>query len=112
MKSQHPRRTFLQSLGAAVVGAHLDVERLMGAPGRPGHRIAECQLVTTASLESMEAFYGGRLGLETRRSLGRLIVTAGDTQIAFSEDRQASDPFYHFAFNIPENKIVAAREWQ
>ena len=50
--------------------------------------------------------------LETRRSLGRLIVTAGDTQIVFSEDRQASDPFYHFAFNIPENKIVAAREWQ
>ena len=60
----------------------------------------------------MEAFYGGRLGLETRRSLGRLIITAGDTQIVFSEDRQASDPFYHFAFNIPENKIVAAREWQ
>ncbi len=112
MKSQHPRRTFLQSLGAAVVGAHLDVERLIGAPGRPGHRIAECQLVTSASLESMEAFYGGRLELETRRSLGRLIVTAGDTQIVFSEDRQASNPFYHFAFNIPENKIVAAREWQ
>ena len=112
MKSQHSRRTFLQSLGAAVVGAHFDCERLTGAPGSPGHRIAECQLVTSASLESMEAFYGGRLELETGRSSRRLTVTAGDTRIVFSEDRQAPDPFYHFAFNIPENKIVAAREWQ
>ena len=112
MNSQQSRRFFLQSLGAAVVGAHLDHEGVMAVRHTEGHRIAGCELATSASLDAMEAFYRDRLELTTGRTSGRLTVTAGDTRIVFIEDRQAASPFYHFAFNIPENKIVAAREWQ
>ena len=77
-----------------------------------GHRIAECELVTAAPIDAMEAFYRDRLELKTGRAGPRLTVTAGDTRITFVEHREAADPFYHFAFNIPENKIVAARDWQ
>ena len=31
-------------------------------------------------------------------------MTAGGTRITFIEDRQAANPFYHFAFNIPETR--------
>ena len=76
------------------------------------HRIAECELITSAATDAMEAFYRDRLELATERAPGRVVVTAGDTRITFVEDRKAANPFYHFAFNIPENKIVAARAWQ
>jgi hypothetical protein len=42
-----------------------------------------------------------------------LTVTAGGTELLFTRDASgAAPPFYHFAFNIPENKIVQAHEWQ
>lgn len=38
---------------------------------------------------------------------------AGDTTINFTEIKEdVAPPFYHFAFNIPQNKILKAREWQ
>lgn len=76
-----------------MVGAHLRGGDLVSGSRPAGRRIVECEL-------------------RTERAPGRLLVTAGDTRIIFIEDRQAANPFYHFAFNIPENKIVAAREWQ
>jgi hypothetical protein len=106
------RRSFLHAMGAAVVGAHLRGDTLMEAGAGGVHRLAHCELATAATLDAMEAFYHGRLALRTERSAGRLTVSAGDTRITFVEDRRAANPFYHFAFNIPENKIVAAREWQ
>lgn len=106
------RRSFFQVLGAAVVSAHFHSGELTSATRLARRRIAVCELITSASLDAMEAFYHGRLELRTRREPGRLLVTAGDSRMTFIEDRQAENPFYHFAFNIPENKIVAAREWQ
>ena len=84
----------------------------MSGSASTGHRLAHCELITAASLDEMHAFYHDRLELGTAREANRLHVTAGDTRITFIEDRQAARPFYHFAFNIPENKIVAARAWQ
>ena len=60
----------------------------------------------------MQAFYRDRLELRSERAGGRLHVDAGDTRLTFLHDPAAQAPFYHFAFNIPENKIVAARAWQ
>lgn len=35
-------------------------------------------------------------------------ITAGHTQLNFDETRNAGNPFYHFAFNIPSNKFEEA----
>jgi hypothetical protein len=40
-------------------------------------------------------------------------VMAGQTVLTFELiDKKYGRPFYHFAFNIPENKIEKAYEWQ
>ena len=106
------RRSFLQQLGAAVVAAHLPSQSAASVRPPRRHRIAECELVTSATLESMRAFYGGLLGLPASLSGESLAVRFGDTRITFTADPAAANPFYHFAFNIPENKIRLARDWQ
>lgn len=106
------RRSFLQQLGAAVVAAHLPAAAAASVRPPRRHRIAECELVTSATLESMRAFYGGLLGLPASVSGQSLGVRFGDTRITFTADPAAASPFYHFAFNIPENKIRLARDWQ
>jgi hypothetical protein len=113
----HTRREFVGTLGAAVIGAHgIDLRSLAsGGPamsqGSPG-RILELELVTSAALSAMKEFYGTALGLPIAAEGSRLVVTAGTSRLSFTRDPNAVDPFYHFAFNIPENQIVEARAWQ
>jgi hypothetical protein len=82
--------------------------------GRP--RLLALELRSGAPLAEMKAFYGNTLDLGVRdERADRFTVEAGETRITFVHDAQAVDgraPFYHFAFNIPENKIVQALEWQ
>lgn len=112
MHAPNSRRTFLQQLGAAIVMMHVPSP----APGsvRPPrmHRLAQCELKTAASLDAMRAFYGDRLGLQVAQEGTSLTIKVGDTRIVFVHDGAAGEPFYHFAFNIPENKIRLARDWQ
>ena len=94
--------------GSAAPSAAFDTE------GRP--RILALELRSGAPLAEMKAFYGKTLdlGLSDERA-DRFTVEAGETRITFVQDPLAVDgkaPFYHFAFNIPENKIVPALEWQ
>jgi len=62
----------------------------------------------------MREFYRGVLGLLLLEDTpDRLTIRAGQTRLTFR--RPAPDrgnPFYHFAFNIPENKVVSAHRWQ
>jgi catechol-2,3-dioxygenase len=67
-------------------------------------------------MAAMKAFYGKTLdlGIKDERA-DRFTVEAGETRITFTHEAQTVDgraPFYHLAFNIPENKIVPALEWQ
>jgi catechol-2,3-dioxygenase len=94
------------------VAAHLpwSAEASVRPPRR--QRLAECQLVSGVPLEALRAFYGDTLGLRTAISGNLLAVRAGSTRLVFRHDPSAGNPFYHFAFNIPENKIRLARDWQ
>lgn len=78
-------------------------------------RIARLRLETAAPLSQMGEFYGRLLGLDVldEGSAG-LSIEAGESQIHFvpAESGGVAAPFYHFAFNIPQNKLLAAREWQ
>jgi catechol-2,3-dioxygenase len=84
-------------------------------------RLLSMELRAGASLEAMKAFYGKTLDLGVSGKGDRFTVEAGETMITFVSATDADTapdtaggrpPFYHFAFNIPENKIVQALEWQ
>jgi hypothetical protein len=71
---------------------------------------------SAASMAAMKTFYGKTLdlGIAGERA-DRFSVMAGETRLTFVQTSDTVDgrpPFYHFAFNIPENKIVKALEWQ
>ena len=114
------RREFLSMAGSAFVAAHF--EWIEGeATGRPESvsgderiRIRALDLLTSAPLTSMREFYNRVLGLRVLdEQAGQLTIAGGSTRLTFrpAEDRHGR-PFYHFAFNIPENKILPALAWQ
>lgn len=81
---------------------------------KPITRILHLDLVTSASLDELKEFYTSLLGLPLlSEQKDRFTVKAGETTISFTKTNETGmAPFYHFAFNIPENKILKAREWQ
>lgn len=114
------RRTFLKS---AAVGALTG--GLLNAPANvsahtfdanqsaelPSHRIKKLSLLSPAPLTDMATFYKDVLEMDVRLSDDKLVIQAGLTEISFTPAPKESKPFYHFAFNIPENKILSARTW-
>jgi catechol-2,3-dioxygenase len=117
------RRQFLTRACAAtaLIAAHRTFAGTAGAfapaadaTGDKGPLITSLTLLTAAPLAKMKEFYRDSLGLRVlAERAGRLTIGAGETALTFeSADAGAGQPFYHFAFNIPENKIRAARDWQ
>lgn len=72
--------------------------------------ISELRL-ETHKLSALERFYREELGLPTKRHGDELIIDAGTTRIVFAPAKEGK-PFYHVAFNIPENKLKSAVQWQ
>ena len=96
--------------GAAVPGPGSSPRTRGEAP----QRILGLRLLTATPLAEMKDFYHRALGLPvlSERS-GELTVGAGATRLTFvTAEPAAGRPFYHVAFNVPENKILAARGWQ
>ena len=116
------RRRFLTS-AAATTAFFAMHDRLAGAaqvpaqaePKRP-HLLSLELLAGASSMAAMRTFYGKTLDLRLMDDTSdRFTVEAGESTITFvaSDDNvDGRAPFYHFAFNIPENKIVQALEWQ
>lgn len=110
------RRAFL---AASAFGAASLVVPAGGAELTDEPRILALELLTAAPLGAMKDFYHGALGLGvTDERNERLTIAGGATPITFvhvparDATEAAASPFYHFAFNIPQNKIRAARDWQ
>jgi hypothetical protein len=115
MPAYPDRRRFLTSSASALIAAHAaDAER--APPNRPmaDPRILGLELRSAAPLAVMKEFYRRTLGLLVLDDRSdRLTVAAGLTRLTFvTANPDHGKPFYHFAFNIPENKILAARRWQ
>lgn len=100
---------------ATLIGMH---ETLAGCAHNtftdPATRILHLDLVTNASLDELKKFYTSVIGLPlVTEQADRFTFKAGETTKSFIKTNEAgAAPFYHFAFNIPENKILKAREWQ
>src|SRR5262249_16375401 len=115
------RREFLEtSVGVGpVLLTHLNIRPVSAgtatlAEEKMRPRILELDLATAASLAEMRDFYHRKLGFELIESgSDYLRLRGGLTELTFrSSGTEAGAPFYHFAFNIPENKIVEALHWQ
>ncbi len=66
----------------------------------------------TSQLTKLKEFYSGILGLEIFTDLDyTFTVKAGSSKLTFIEDEFETNPYYHFAFNIPENSINEAIKW-
>ena len=60
--------------------------------------------------EELRTFYRDVLELDVGEEGGAVVVAAGKTRLRFTAV-DGSEPFYHFAFTIPENKLERAMEW-
>jgi catechol-2,3-dioxygenase len=72
------------------------------------HGFKEIRLEAT-HLEELREFYGSNLGLTVARDGEGLGVTLGSTDLSFKSVEKPS--IYHFAFNIPENKLEESQDW-
>ena len=119
MRAPCDRRDFLRFGGSwlGLMAAHdwLAQDGATNGPTRStgSHRLLELHLRSAAPMAGMADFYGRQLGLRVSQADARTFsVDAGGTRLRFTHESSGPQPFYHFAFNIPENKIVGAHEWQ
>jgi catechol-2,3-dioxygenase len=117
------RRSFLAraSTWAALIAAHRSLLSWNPGSASPPHdhrklgpRILGLALLTAAPLTKMKEFYHHVLGLRVlEETPDDLTIAGGETLLRFGQaGPDCGKPFYHFAFNIPQNKILAARTWQ
>jgi hypothetical protein len=119
MSNPVDRRRFLHHVASALPLLHAAPLIAMAMDDKPEvkaapARFAALQLRTAVDLEQMAAFYRDTLRLPSKMNDAGLRVTAGETTIDFSKiDARpgATDPYYHFAFNIPHNQLEAAKTW-
>ena len=116
------RRRFLESASMAVPLAMLHAHPLAVAgeqsPSSPKseqaveHSVAKLRLLGR-KLEEQRQFYSEVLGLPiTQDSAHEITVQAGHSKITFADEKpEYQNPFYHFCFLIPENKLESARLW-
>ncbi|MEK3765406.1 VOC family protein [Solibacillus sp. FSL K6-4121] len=66
----------------------------------------------TNDLEVMKDFYKNNLGCTLdNEHVDSFEVTFGYTTIEFNNRNVKGNPFYHFAFDIPSNQFLEAKEW-
>ncbi len=115
------RRQFIVGASAsALVAAHEGLAMTaLGVPpvstNRPAPaRIQSLRLQTSKPLSELKAFYRDVLELPVvNEAASEFTVGAGASRITFaSAAAHVKNPFYHFAFNIPENKLRSALTWQ
>jgi hypothetical protein len=128
------RREILRQISTAA--AFLAAHELLGqsaatqpaASARPQGdaaepRILALRLLTAVPLAEMRKFYHGKIGFDVaEESKSEVTFKAGTTRLTFVQalpgqikgngGRGNGEPMYHFAFNIPRNKIETARKWQ
>ena len=65
----------------------------------------------TAYLKTLQEFYSSVLELPVQQTDEKKItIKTGASDLIFAETR-TGEPFYHYAINIPANKIAEAKDW-
>jgi len=70
-------------------------------------------ILETHLIDDLKTFYADILELDIAAGNDNsIVIKAGATNIKFIESgNKKNNPFYHFAFNIPENQFSEAKEW-
>ena len=69
-------------------------------------------ILQTALIEDLKKFYTIKLDLELiNEDDESFTVKAGESKLTFTKASETNYPFYHFAFNIPENQFKEAKLW-
>ena len=64
-------------------------------------------ILQTAYLETLDEFYSSVLELPVQSfNEKEIVIKIGNSDLIFTETKEM-EPFYHFAINIPANKIKA-----
>ena len=81
-------------------------------PSRTPHGFARLTL-QTRKLDELRTFYREQFGMPVLADgANSVTLKAGDTALTFEQTSDETiEPFFHFAFNIPENKLVSAKTW-
>jgi hypothetical protein len=68
-------------------------------------------ILQTAYLKTLEEFYSSVLELPVKPiNEKEIIIKIGNSDLIFTEAKER-EPFYHFAINIPSDKIEDAKTW-
>jgi hypothetical protein len=69
-------------------------------------------ILQTKYLNELYSFYKDVFKLKViKQNANTISINAGKTILVFQQTNNAEKPFYHFAFNIPSNKIEEAFQW-
>lgn len=67
--------------------------------------------IQTSALKELTAFYATLMELPVNsKNKNEITVMIGSTELVIQQ-ASAADPFYHFAINIPSDKIEEAKDW-
>ncbi len=115
-EKSNKRRKFIKHCGmisfASLINGHQLLASACSNPG-PDELIKEIQLFTGIELFELIQFYHHKLGFEIlKQSDTECSFRTGSSLLTFRKTNESNAPFYHFAFNIPENKIKQAEQWQ
>ena len=68
-------------------------------------------VLQTSYLETLKEFYSSILELPVQvLTKKEILIKIGSSDLIFTETTEV-EPFYHFAINIPSNKIEEAKDW-
>lgn len=115
MLHRSDRRAFLQSTAALLAAWHVP-GRTSASPAVPciDHNtpgLLQMKL-HTAKLDELRRFYHRLFGLSiVQESAAGFTLGAGASTLEWQTAAPGAEPFYHFAFNIPENRFAQAKAW-
>lgn len=107
------RRQFLQATSALIASLHAPLHQLIHAqsPVEAKPRLLHLELQANR-LDELRSFYQKKLGLAISTDThDGFTMKTGPSTIKFKPALPRTEPFYHFAFNIPENQFAEAKAW-
>ena len=113
MSTRLHRRQFLQATAALVASLHAPLLHAGAATStsETAPRLLHLKLQAN-KLQELRHFYQRKLGLAiTTDTSDGFALKTGPSTIEFTSAPPKTEPFYHFAFNIPENQFAEAKAW-
>ena len=118
MKTTYTRREVLSQAAMALPALHFGfgspaIVRALTRDRRQTPRFQRLELATRADrLTDMRKFYKDVMNFPlVAEDANSLTMQTGRTRVKFYAAPGGGSPFYHFAFNIPENKLEESVDW-